>query len=109
VGDPLRVRLCFANERLQPLLQVRRRDLVEAMIDLACVDEILAPASAEINAIPFALVQRKAGDRQGLSLRAGLLDPVVAATARVAELALPCGNLFTELSENDKGTSLGSR
>jgi hypothetical protein len=76
-----------SDQRLQALLEFGRRDLVEAMVDLAGVDEVVAPSPAEVNAVPFALVERKARDCQRLPLRAGLLDPVVAAPAGINAVA----------------------
>jgi hypothetical protein len=47
VRDPLREGLSLPNKRRQAPLQVRGRSLVEAVIDLAGVDEIAADRSAE--------------------------------------------------------------
>jgi len=62
VRDPFRVWLRLADQGLQPLLQVGGRAFVESTVDLACVDQILALAAADIDAIPLAFVQRVAGD-----------------------------------------------
>ena len=81
--DPLGIGLGLPDQRLQPLLQVLGRGLVEAVVDLACIDQIVALAPAEIDAVQLAAIEREAGDRQSLPLRAGLLHPVVAAPGRV--------------------------
>jgi len=57
------------------------------VIDLAGVDQVVPLAPTEIDAIPLAFVERETGDRQGLALRAGFLDPVVAAAAGVRAVA----------------------
>jgi hypothetical protein len=57
------------------------------VIDLAGIDQVLALAPAEVDAVPFPFLERRAGDGQGLALRAGLLHPVVAAAAGVAAVA----------------------
>ncbi|KMS30280.1 hypothetical protein FE79_15045, partial [Staphylococcus aureus] len=62
-------------------------DLVEAMVDLAGVDQVVAFPPAKVDAVPFALVEREAGDSQRLALRAGLLHPIVAAAAGVHAIA----------------------
>lgn len=82
VRDPLGVGLCLPDQRLEALLQVGRGGLVETVVDLAGVDQVIALAAPEVvDAVPFALFEREAGDGQGLALRAGLLDPVVATAA----------------------------
>ena len=87
VGDPLGVGLRLPDERLQPSPELRRPRLVEAMIDLAGIDEIVGLASADVEAIPLGAIQGEAGDRQLLPLRAGFLDPVVAADAGIIAVA----------------------
>ena len=77
VSDPLRVRLRLADQRFQSLLQVGRGRLIEPVVNLAGIDEVVTLAAAEIDAVPFAFVERETGDGQGLPLRACLLDPVV--------------------------------
>jgi hypothetical protein len=57
------------------------------MIDLAGIDEIVGLASADVEAIPLGAIQGEAGDRQLLPLRAGFLDPVVAADAGIIAVA----------------------
>jgi hypothetical protein len=66
--DLFRVGLGFADQRLQPSLQVFRRCGVNAVVDLAGVDQPMALASAKIDAVEFVLLQRKAGDRERLAL-----------------------------------------
>jgi hypothetical protein len=66
--DLFRVGLGFAGQRLQPSLQVFRRCGVNAVVDLAGVDQPMALASAKIDAVEFVLLQRKAGDRERLAL-----------------------------------------
>jgi hypothetical protein len=83
VRDPFRIGLRLADKRLQTLPQVRGRDLVEAVVDLAGVDEIVALAPADVEPVSLGAVQRESGDGQRFPLRAGLLDPVVASAGRV--------------------------
>jgi transposase-like protein len=66
VCDALGVRLCFPDQGLQSLLQIGGGSLVEAMVDLARVDEILALAPADIDAVPLPLVERETRDSQRL-------------------------------------------
>lgn len=83
MADALRVGLRLPDQRLQPLLQVGGGGLVETMVDLAGVDQLAVLASAEVDAVSFALVEREAGGGQDLPLRADLLHPIVAAAAHV--------------------------
>ena len=46
MGDPLGVRPCFADERRQALAQIGSRLGVEAVVHLAGIDEVPAPARA---------------------------------------------------------------
>jgi hypothetical protein len=50
VCDPLGVGLRLTDEGLQSFLQVGGRDLVEVMINLACVDQIVAVAATDVSA-----------------------------------------------------------
>src|SRR6185312_3443003 len=56
VSDPLGIGLRLADQRLQPLLQVRGRDFVEAMVDFACVDQVLTLAPADVKPVPLTMV-----------------------------------------------------
>ena len=47
VSDPLGVGLSLSDERRQPLAEIGGRSLVEAMVDLAGVDEVVSLAPAE--------------------------------------------------------------
>jgi hypothetical protein len=58
--DPLRERLRRPNQRRQALLEVGGRDLVEAVINLAGVDEVLALAPADVEPVPFTAIEREA-------------------------------------------------
>jgi hypothetical protein len=60
--DPLRIRLRLPDQRLQFLLEVSGGGLVKAVVDLARIDQILAPAPADIDAVPLSLIEREAGD-----------------------------------------------
>ena len=51
--DPLREGLRLPDQRLQSLAQVRGGDLVEAVVDLAGVDEVAALAPADVEPIPL--------------------------------------------------------
>ena len=53
VCDPLRVGLRLPDQRLQSLLQVSGGSLVEAVVDLARIDQIVALAPADIDAVPL--------------------------------------------------------
>ena len=75
--DPLRVRLRLPDQRLQSLLEVSGGSLVKAVVDLARIDQIVTLAPADIDAVPFAFVEREDGDGQGLALDARFLDPIV--------------------------------
>ena len=57
------------------------------MVDLAGIDEILALAAGQIDAVPFFAIKGKAGDGQRLTLLAGFLDLDVAATRDVGAVA----------------------
>src|SRR4051794_3065213 len=57
------------------------------MVDLTGINKIGAFAAADIDAIPFVAVEREAGDGQRLPLRAGFLDPVIAAARGIATVA----------------------
>jgi hypothetical protein len=85
--DLLCVRLGFADQRRQALAKVSGRLLVKAVVDLAGIDQVLALAAAEIDAIPIAAVEGKACNGQRLALSAGLLDPVAASSRGVVAVA----------------------
>lgn len=59
VGDPLGIRLGFADQRRQLLAQVRGRSLVKAVINLAGIDQVVTFATADIDAAPVVAVERK--------------------------------------------------
>jgi hypothetical protein len=65
VRDPLRERLRLPDKRLQTLAQVGGRDLVEAVVDLAGVDQVVALSPFDVEAVPLRAVEREAGDGQG--------------------------------------------
>jgi hypothetical protein len=50
---------------------------VNAVVDLAGINQVLAPAAANIDAVPLAVVERKTGDGQRLALGACLFGPIV--------------------------------
>jgi hypothetical protein len=77
VGDLLGVGLCLPDQRLEPRLKVLGRCRIEAVVDLSGVNQLVALAPRQIQAIPVGAVEREAGDGQHLALSAGLLDPVV--------------------------------
>jgi hypothetical protein len=87
VADPLGIGLGPSDKGFQPLLQRGGRYLVEAVVDLAGLDEIIALAPADVKPVPLAPVEREAGDGQRLPLRAGLLHPVVRAPRRINAVA----------------------
>jgi hypothetical protein len=73
------VGLCLADQRFQPRLQLGGRRFIEAVVDLAGIDQALALQPAEIDAIELVRFEREAGDPQSLALCAGFLDPIVVA------------------------------
>jgi len=75
VGDPLGVGLGFSDQRRQALAQLGERLLVEAVVDHAGMDQIIALATADIDAVPVVAIERKARDGQRFALGAGFLDP----------------------------------
>src|ERR1700733_13323013 len=81
MGDALAVWLRLADERRQ----VRPKRLgalaIEAKVDLACIDQVGALASAE--PIPLVAVECEACDRQRLALGASDFDPVIRSAARI--------------------------
>jgi hypothetical protein len=60
VRDPFRVGLRLADQRLQALLQIVSRDVVEAVVDFAGIDQVAALTPAEIDTVPFSSVQSEA-------------------------------------------------
>jgi hypothetical protein len=87
VRDLLRVGLRLADQRRQSLPQFGGRRLIEAVIDLARVDQIVAFPPAEVDAVPLVAVESEAGDRQRLALSAGLLHPCAAAAGSIGAVA----------------------
>jgi hypothetical protein len=57
VCDPLGVGLRLADRWRQPLLQIGGGGLVEAVVDLAGVDQVLALAAADMEAVPVVAVE----------------------------------------------------
>lgn len=55
--DPLRVRLRLPDQRHQFLLEVSGGRLVKSVVDLARIDQIVAVAAIDIDAVPFSLVE----------------------------------------------------
>jgi hypothetical protein len=53
------------------------------VVNLAGIDQLAAPAPAEIQPVPFLAVEREPGDGQRLTLGAGLLDPIVGPSGRI--------------------------
>ena len=47
------------------------------MVDLTGIDQFVALLPADVEAIEPVILEREAGDRQGLALRASDLDPIV--------------------------------
>src|SRR3954469_18445810 len=74
--DPLCVRFCGSWR--EALAQLGGWILVEALGVLAGIDQLIALAAAEIDAVPVAAVERKAGGER-LPLGAGRLDPIAGA------------------------------
>jgi hypothetical protein len=56
------------------LLQLAGGCAVKAVVDFAGIDEVGAFAPAEIDAVELFLLQREAGDRQGISAP-GAMNP----------------------------------
>src|SRR5689334_5365166 len=57
VGDPLRECLRLPDERLQPPPELGGRGLVKTVVDLAGVDEIVALAPTDVEAVPLGAVE----------------------------------------------------
>lgn len=55
--DPLRVRLRLPDQRHQFLLEVSGGRLVKSVVELARIDQIVAVAAIDIDAVPFSLVE----------------------------------------------------
>jgi hypothetical protein len=85
--DRLCVRLRLPDQRLQFLLEVSGGSLVEAVVDLACVEQVIALAAADIDAVPLGSIECEAGDRQRLALDACLLDPIASKPSLQPETA----------------------
>src|SRR6478735_2251557 len=56
VSDSLAVRLASADEGCRPFAQIGSRVLFEAIIDLACVNKIIALAPSKVDAVPVIAV-----------------------------------------------------
>src|SRR5690348_15819303 len=87
VRDLLAVGLRLPDQRRQFLPQLRRRSLVEPVVDLASVNKTLALAAADVDAVPLTLIECEARNGQRLALRASLLHPIVAPAGDVAAVA----------------------
>lgn len=85
--DLLGIGLRFADQRLQPCLQVLSGCAVEAAVDLAGIDQLLALEPTDINAVKFVFLQRKASYVRRLPLGAGLFDPIIAPARRIPAIA----------------------
>src|ERR1700730_14041038 len=77
MSDALAVRLRLPDQRLETRLQFFGAVLVEAMIDLAGIDQLVALAPTQIQAVPFGAVECEAGNGQRLALSAGFLHPII--------------------------------
>src|SRR5215204_5311984 len=77
----------LADQRCQPPAQFGRRGVIEAVVDLACIDQILALAAPDIQAVPFAALEREPSDGQGLALGAGPFHPGIARARIVAAVS----------------------
>jgi hypothetical protein len=53
VGDALAVGLGLANQRSEPLLQIRGGGFIETVVNLAGIDKFFPLGPAEIDAIPL--------------------------------------------------------
>jgi hypothetical protein len=84
VRDALGVGLCLTDQRRETLAQFIRRFSVKPVIDFTGIDEVIAFAAADVDAIPVIAIERKASDSQRLALSAGYLDPVAAAPGKIA-------------------------
>jgi hypothetical protein len=73
VRDALGVGLGFADQRCKTLAKICRRLLVEAVVDLAGIDQVAAFTAADIDAVPLVAIEREPGDRQRLALCACFL------------------------------------
>src|SRR4051794_30244248 len=77
------VGLGFADQRCQATAQLLSGRPVEAVVDLASIDQVVPFSPTKIDTVPVVAVERKARDRQGLALGASLLHPIIAAAGIV--------------------------
>lgn len=70
VADALGIGPGPSNEGFKPLLQISGRDLVEAVVDFAGVDQIVALAPADVEPVPLRTVECETDNGQRLPLRA---------------------------------------
>jgi hypothetical protein len=63
VRNLLAVRLFFANQRLEPRLQVFGRHLVKAVVDLAGINQVVALEPSDVQPVEFVRLEGKACDR----------------------------------------------
>jgi hypothetical protein len=83
VTDALGIGLGPSDEWFKPLLQIGGRDLVEAVVNFAGVDQIVALAPADVEPIPLRTIECETGNGQRLPLRVGLFDPIVRPSRRI--------------------------
>jgi hypothetical protein len=70
MSDLLGIWWRLANQGLQPGLQLGGRHLIEAVVDLAGIDQPVAFQPANIDAVEFVFLQGETCNRQCLALRA---------------------------------------
>ena len=78
VSNLLRERMRFAHERLESRLQIPLPMSIEAVVDLADINQFFSLLTRQIEPIEEAFLHREARNRQSFELSAGHLDPVVA-------------------------------
>ncbi|WP_440643005.1 P-type conjugative transfer protein TrbL [Bradyrhizobium sp. PUT101] len=61
------IRLGLPNEGFKPFLQISGRDLVEAVVDFAGVDQIVALATADVDAVPLRSIDWLIGNWNSLA------------------------------------------
>ena len=60
VRDLFGVGLAVADQRRQAFAQRRCRGLIETMVDLTGIDQVLAPVTADVDAVPLGAVDLEA-------------------------------------------------
>lgn len=77
MADALGVGLSRSDEGFKPPLQLGGRDLVEAVVDFAGLNQIATLAPADIEAVPLRAIECEAGNGQRFPLQVFLTQSFV--------------------------------